>query len=110
MAESTNRDIERQFDRAMTSIYERALIECGYKATRFLQMIQEDGGFHTAKTLLHTPGLQDGFQALWEHGRLDLTMEALILRSPWNKLFTDDEKEIARKRLRDCGYTHRSEI
>jgi hypothetical protein len=99
-----NKDLERQFDKAMISIYERALIECRYKATRFLQMIHENGGFQTAKTLLHTPGLQYGFEALWEYGRLDLTMEALILKPPWNKFFTDEEKGIARERLTGCGY------
>jgi len=99
-----NKDLERQFDSAMILIYERALVECRYKATRFLQMVQEDGGFQTAKTLLHTPGLQYGFEALWECGRLDLTMEALILKPAWNKFFTDEETQIARKRLTDCGY------
>jgi len=100
-----NKDLEKQFDKAMISIYQRALFECRYKATRFLQMIHESGGFQTAKTLLHTPGLQYGFEALWEYRRLDLTMEALVLKPPWNKFFTDDEKQIARKRLTDCGYT-----
>jgi len=92
-------DLERLFDKAMFSIYERALSECGYKATLFRQMILQHGGLQTAKMLLHKPGLQYGFEALWEHGRLDLTMEALILKPPWNKLFSDEEKEIARKRL-----------
>jgi hypothetical protein len=98
------KDLERLFDKAMFSIYERALWECGYKATYFLQMIQEHGGFQTAKLLLHKPGLQYGFEELWRRGRLDLTMEALILKSPWDKLFTDEEKEIARKRLVELNY------
>lgn len=96
--------LEKQFDRAMHSIYENALRKCGYRARYFLQMVQDHGGLQAAKTLLHKPGLQYGFEALWGCGCLDLTMEALILRPPWNKLFTEEEKEIARKRLRDCGY------
>ena len=96
--------LEKQFDRAMHSIYENALGKCGYKATYFLQMVQDFGGLQAAKTLLHKPGLQYGFEALWGCGCLDLTMEALILKSPWNQLFTEEEKGIARKRLRDCGY------
>jgi hypothetical protein len=88
----------------MFSIYRRALYECGYNATRFLQMLREHGGLQTAKILLHSPGFQYGFEKLWELGRLDLAVEALILKSPWNKFFTDKEKEIARKRLEDCGY------
>jgi hypothetical protein len=67
-------------------------------------MVREYGGLQAAKILLHTPGLQYGFEVLWERGRLDLTMEALILKPPWSQLFTEEEKEIARERLKGCGY------
>jgi hypothetical protein len=87
------KDIERLFDKAMFSVYERALHECGYNATRFLQMLNEHGGLQTARILLHSPGLQYGFEALWERGRLDLTVEALVLKSPWNELFTEEERK-----------------
>ena len=30
--------------------------------------------------------------------------EAHILKPPWDTMFTDEEKEIARRRLIDCGY------
>lgn len=96
--------MERQFDEAMFSIYRKAFYEWGYNATRFLQMLREHGGLDTAKILLYTPGFQYGFEKLWELGRLDLAVEALILKSPWNKFFTNEKKEIARKRLEDCGY------
>ena len=36
-----NKDLERQFDRAMISMYERALIEYRYKATRRWTSIYE---------------------------------------------------------------------
>ena len=100
----SSKDLEVQFDQAMMSIYRRALYECGYNATRFLQMVREYGGLQAAKILLHSPGLQYGFEILWERGRLDLAMEALILKTPWSQLFTDEEKEIARVRLTGCGY------
>jgi hypothetical protein len=29
------------------------------------------------------------YSALWERGRLDLTVEALILKGEWKELFTD---------------------
>jgi len=67
-------------------------------------MVREFGGLQTAKRLLQTPGLQYGFEVLWERGRLDLTMEALVLKPPWNQLFTDEEKEIAIARLIGCDY------
>lgn len=67
-------------------------------------MVTEHRGLQAAKRLLHTPRLQYGFEALWECGCLDITMENLILKSPWSQLFTNEEKDIARRRLLDCGY------
>jgi hypothetical protein len=37
-------DLQRRFNRAMVSIYETAKRELGYNATRFVQMISEQGG------------------------------------------------------------------
>ena len=98
-------ELERRFDAEMVDIYQRAKKECNYNAARFLQMVTELGGRQAAKALLRAPDLSDGFTALWELGRLDLTMEALVLCSPWRTLFTDDELAKARKRLRDLDYS-----
>lgn len=100
--ESTN--LETAFHEAMLEIYERARTECHYKASRFLQMVGEKGGLETARYLLHAPGLSEGFTALWECKRLDLTVEAYVLKPRWQGLFTQDELVIARKRLSDLGY------
>ncbi len=98
------RSLERQFEELLISLYKRALYECGYNATRFLQMLREYGGLQTAKILLHSPGFQYGFEKLWELNWLDLSVEANILKAPWDTLFTEEEKNIARKRLVYCGY------
>jgi hypothetical protein len=42
-------EVERRFHRAMISIYETAKRELGYNATRFLQMISEQGGLAAAR-------------------------------------------------------------
>ena len=57
---------------------------------------EQQGGLQAAKTLLHTPYLPDGFAELWQRGRPDLTMEHMLIQSPWNALFTEDD---ARERL-----------
>jgi hypothetical protein len=93
------------FQEAMLAIYEKAKSECKYNAARFLQMVVERGGLQTARYLLHAPGLSDGFTALWKCKRLDLTVEAHVLKPEWRGLFTEDEIEIATKRLSELGYT-----
>ncbi len=96
-------DVERAFDVAMVAVYMTAKRELGYNATRFLQMITDEGGLGAARKLLHASAVSDGFTTLWEHGRLDLSVEAYVLRPEFAGLFTDGERRIARKRLKDYG-------
>ena len=94
-------DLVRDFDQAMMQIYVQAKQQAGYTATRFHQMLTEHGGVETARRLL--PQMSDGFTELWRRNRLDLTVEALVLESKWDDLFSDDERRVARSRLRECG-------
>jgi hypothetical protein len=99
-----NKELEARFDEAMMDVYRRALNECDYKATRFLRMLHEHRGLETARILLHASKVSEGYVALWERKRLDLTVEAVILTSEWNSLFSEQDREIARKRLAEYGY------
>jgi hypothetical protein len=93
------------FDDAMLRIYQRALSEAGYNATRFLQMLHEHRGLETARILLHSANVSEGYTALWERGRLDLTVEAVIHDTPkWHSLFTPEELAICTDRLTQYGY------
>lgn len=96
--------LESLFHGAMLEIYRRARSECGYNASRFFQMLTEHGGVETARILLHASTVSDGYIALWERKRLDLTVEAEILKPQWRALFTDRERDIARKRLAEYGW------
>ncbi|GFE60802.1 hypothetical protein [Geobacter sp. AOG2] len=97
-------ELERRFDAAMMSIYHRAWEEAKYRATRFHQMLCDHGGLETAQLLLHSNHVSEGYTALWERGRLNLTVEALILETEWYDLFTEEERDIASKRLLEYGY------
>jgi hypothetical protein len=94
--------LTKEFDTAMFSIYEKAWSEAHYKATRFLQMLNELGGIETANRLL--PTMSEGFAELWHRQRLDLTMEALIIQPRWRSLFTPEQLDVAERRLTECGY------
>jgi len=98
-------DIEKEFDAAMFNIYRRAKDEAGYTATVFLGMLHDRGGLSTAKFLINAAKPSDGYTALYERGRLDLTVEAMVLeQSKWHEIFTADEIARCRKRLRDYRY------
>ena len=98
-------DLELAFHERMQQIYEQARTECSYTATRFLQMVNAEGGLHAAKKLLGAGGYSEGLTRLWEEKRLDISMEATILQEPWCGLFTEDELLIARKKLEELGYS-----
>lgn len=93
------------FDEEMLGIYQRALKEARYNASRFLTMLHEHGGLETARILIHSPKVSEGYTALWKRKRLDLTVEAVIHDNPkWYPLFTRAELAICESRLTDYGY------
>ena len=93
-------DLEKQFDEAMMNVYRTAKAECGYNATYFLQMLYDRRGIATAKHLLASDGAQYGFEKLRQHGRLDITVECLVLNPKFRSLFDEGELEKARGRLK----------
>jgi hypothetical protein len=93
-----------RFTEAMLNLYDRAKQECRYYATDFRGMVYEYGGCGAAERLLTSDSSVTGLTPLWECGRLDLSMEALILRPEWEPLFSDEQRAIARQRLTEFGY------
>lgn len=97
--------LEERFDAAMMDVFHRAHDEANYNATRYHQMLMEHGGLGTAQMLLNANTVSDGYTALWERGRLDLTVEAVILdHQEFHSLFSNEELDRARRRLQDYHY------
>jgi hypothetical protein len=59
------------------------------------------GGLAAAKFLINSPTVSEGYAKLWERGRLDLSVEPLVLDARWRPLFEPQELERARPHLRD---------
>lgn len=93
------------FDEAMFGIYKQAKEQADYTASVFLRMLTDRGGLETARFLINASKPSDGYTALYEKGRLDLTVEAMILENEqWHELFTQEELERAKVRLMQYGY------
>lgn len=58
----------------------------------------------TARELINSSRPSQGFTALWELGRLDLSVEAVVLRPEFRHLFSARELKTAHRRLVDHGY------
>ena len=92
--------LETQFNETMLDIYRKAKREAKYNAIRFLQMVTDHGGLETAHILINSPTVSDGYTALWERGRLNLTVESMILENEkFHELFSEEELAICRERL-----------
>jgi len=98
-------DLMKAFDQAMLEIYKRAKSEAGYTPSEFFRMLSDHGGYETARRLIRASTISSGYVRLYELQRLDLTVEAVIIENlKWHELFSDEELEICRNRLREYGY------
>lgn len=97
--------LEEEFNDLMVSIYKRAKSEAKYTASAFWTMVCRDGGLATAKHLLRAPQISEGFKALYLRQRLDLTVEAQLLKNEkfW-ELFEPEDIQQARQWLREKDY------
>ncbi|MBA7509687.1 hypothetical protein ES705_01651 [subsurface metagenome] len=97
--------LELEFHNKMEEIYFRAKDEIGYRATRFKQMVDVNGGREAAIILLKSKDISYGFEELCLHNRQDLSMEALIVENiKFYSLFNKKEIKTARKKLKESGY------
>ena len=98
--------LEEDFNQRMQEVYRAGKREGRYSAPLFAELLKQLGGLEAARRFIHSPDYYAGFTALWERKRLDLTVEAVIVsEAKWNSLFTPEEIEICRKRLREYGYS-----
>ena len=97
-------EIEKQFEQEVFEGCRQLSRKHGYTPTYFLQMVQERGAVRATKDLLATKDPSEGLNTLWHLGKLELSVEAMVLDSRYGSLFTEEERRIARKRLADLGY------
>ncbi|MCQ9473413.1 HNH endonuclease [Pseudomonas alliivorans] len=94
--------VEEDFHHQMLDIYQHAGTEVGYWANYFLRGVKKHGGLNYARTALEkrkNDSIQKGFQALVDAGRVDISMESLVVRPEFASLFTEAEIAEARARL-----------
>ncbi|WMI82170.1 hypothetical protein [Anaerotignum sp. MB30-C6] len=97
-------DLEKKFSKEWMKKAEEAQGMEGYNATRLLKNIEEHGGVSVARRALSRDGCSENFEILKKKNRLDLSMEALIVKGEYGVLFDDNEVNDALALLCDCGY------
>jgi len=97
-------DLELKFNEDMKNIYMVAKKDLKYNASRFWQLVCEKGGVQAAKILILKDGGTYGFEILWEHKRLDLSIEAHVLKPKYAELFSEKERKLCEDRLEQFGF------
>ena len=110
-AKGTPVTIEEEFDKHIREQHRIAKQATGYKAPAFIKMLNARGAVQTAHDLLASKTkIHDGLTQLVLHNRLDLSLEANIIKLKWRCLFSDEEREIAVRRLRQLNYRVEEDI
>lgn len=78
--------------------------QLGVRMARLKKDAETYGGVKTARELLRKNRLSDGFDQLEQLGKLELSLEALVVKGKYGALFTDDEVNRCFDRLCIGGY------
>lgn len=82
----------------------QALEDARQKAATLGVRIRPVADMKGAQRLLSGNRESDGFWALADQGRLDLSLEALAVKKQFTGLFTDEQADTALSRLLAAGY------
>lgn len=98
-------DLVREFHRDMLAVARESGDVLGYAPTALLRIIDDLGGVEAARRIVGADTVSTAFVAQWEHNRLDLSVEHLLLDPEYEGLFSEQLVGRARHRLREHGMT-----
>jgi len=106
---------EERLHQSLLEGYRTAGREIGYWGNYFLRSVKRNGGLATVKRMLRPRKAgakpHKGFTALLDAGRLNLSVESIVLREEFQSLFTSAEIEEAHRRLNDVpAYARREAV
>ena len=103
-----------QLKRELRERYISTYNECKkfkYFPRAFLDMVvSNEDVVDITRKLIHKEGGTTGFTTLFENGRMDLSVERIILEPRYRELFTLDDLRAAFERLKQYEYNGLSEI
>ena len=96
--------LEQAFQRQALTNAQAAMTLHGAPTKRLVQTLELRGGVETARELIGKRRLSDGFDVLRRCGRLDLSLEALVIQGKFGALFTDEESNLCLEVLMEAGF------
>ena len=88
-----------KFHEDLINLYTSAVKSCDCQPISLSSVVAQ-GGVIAAKNYLRSNTVRSGLFPLSEYGRIDLSVESLVLRDEYRSLFEADELQEAEKRLK----------
>lgn len=96
--------LKNKFNEEVLLAIEKMKKEEHYTPTRFIQMLQQAGNnAHEVVQRLVIKDVSLGLEKLWEKGRLELSMEAIMTKPEYKELFSQEIIKICEKKLKQFG-------
>ena len=89
------REFEQQLEKNINEV-----VESIYRPQSFINMVDKYGYYQAAKKIASDREVSDGFTKLALKQRLDLSIESLIVNPKYESIFTKDEINNCRIKLR----------
>lgn len=98
--------LKNKFNENILEIIEECK-KIGYTPSRFIQMLQLHGNdaYQIVPELVNKK-VTAGLEILWKKGRLDLSIEAVILKPEYQILFSPDLIKMCKKKLEAFHYKY----
>lgn len=97
----------KDFTAVLLASIDQAQRECAVKQARLRQNAEMYGGVSAVKDYIRRGRASDGFDALQRAGRLELSMEALVVSPEFHAQFTDGEVNACFALLCGADFFHR---
>ncbi|OON98768.1 MAG: hypothetical protein ATN35_00725 [Epulopiscium sp. Nele67-Bin004] len=104
MANTNKQDLKQLFSQEMLNLYKKISKEVKYKSSALLTQIQKYGGYEAALKYVSTDSNTIDFGMLWEAQRLDLSIEALLIKDKYVDIVPEDVRNFCDSRLKKYNY------
>lgn len=86
---------EQQLEKNINEVIDKI-----YRPQYFLNMVNELGYYQAAKKIASDKSISDGFTKLALKQRLDLSVESLVVDPKYDRIFTSEEIDNCKRKLR----------
>lgn len=97
-------ELENKFQQTLLEQIQKAQLICGAGCPQLLGQTDKIGGVQAVKGMIKRGKSSENFNKLETAGKLELSVEALVTKTEFGQLFTDEEVDFCLAALCDCGF------